>query len=286
MPSTRGRQVVLPLTNKSGGSVVAGDVVVIDTANDTAFTTTTSARSEVSVSIAQEAIANNATGRVLVEGYAALVNVPTSVTRGHYVETHTVAKQATGNSSRRSGSFGQFLTGGATPTAWLWGKTDQTAAAGGVAPWSLVPEGGAWAANTRSVGAANRAVYAPCSLQAAATITGVRLLVGTQSGNICVGLYDSSGSRVATSGSVACPASGLASVSFTGNYSASAGRFYLALAADNTTATFGWCESAAGASGPATSRHEASAFPLPATASFSQPISTPAIVGLISGGHP
>ena len=43
MASTRGRQVVIPLTNKSGGQVIAGDVVVVDTANNDAFTTTTSA---------------------------------------------------------------------------------------------------------------------------------------------------------------------------------------------------------------------------------------------------
>lgn len=130
MASTRGRQVVIPLTNKSGGSVAAGDVVIMDTANDTAFTTTTTGRFEGVVGIAQEAIANNATGRVLIQGYAALVNVPASVTRGHYIETHTVAKQATGSSSRRSGSFGLFLTGGTSPTAVLGGLPDQTASGG------------------------------------------------------------------------------------------------------------------------------------------------------------
>lgn len=136
MPSTRGRQVVLPLTNKSGGSVAAGDVVVIDTANNESFTTTTTGRAEVSIGVAQETIANNATGRVLVAGYAALVNVPSSVTRGHYLETHTVAKQATGNSTRRSGSAGQFLTTSAAPTAWLWGQTDQTASGGSFGDWT------------------------------------------------------------------------------------------------------------------------------------------------------
>lgn len=130
MSNLRGRQVVVSLTNKSGGSVAAGDVVIVDTGNNEAITTTTSARVEVSLGVVQEAIASNATGRVLVHGYAALVNVPSSVTRGHYVETHTVAKQATGNSSRRSGSFGQFLTGGTTPTALIWGRPDQTASGG------------------------------------------------------------------------------------------------------------------------------------------------------------
>src|SRR3990167_1593521 len=139
MASTRGRQVVLPLTNKSGGGVVAGDIVVIDTTNDTAFTTTTTGQAQVSLGVAQETIASNGTGRVLVAGYAALVNVPASVTRGHYVETHTVAKQATGSATRRAGSFGQFFIGGTTPSAWLWGQTDQTATGSwgytGV-PWS------------------------------------------------------------------------------------------------------------------------------------------------------
>lgn len=138
MASTRGRQVVIPLTNKSGGGVIAGDFVIIDTSNNDAFTTTTSARVEVSVGVAQETIASNGTGRVLVAGYAALVNVPSSVTRGHYIESHTVVKQAAGSATRRSGSFGQFLTGGTTPDAWLWGVTDPTDATGGGGTASLI----------------------------------------------------------------------------------------------------------------------------------------------------
>lgn len=148
MANIYGRQVVLPLTNKSGGGVIAGDVVIVDTTNDTAFTTTTSARVEVSLGVAQETIANNASGRVLVAGYAALVNVPASVTRGHYVETHTVAKQATGNSTRRSGSCGQFLTGGTTPSAVLWGSTDPTASAGGTSSGASVTKSGSQATSS------------------------------------------------------------------------------------------------------------------------------------------
>lgn len=118
MSNIFGRQVVLLLTNKSGGAVVAGDVVVADTTNDSAFTTTTSAGFTGSVGIAQESIANNALGRVLVSGYAALVNVNASVTRGHFGKTHTVAKQATdAGATRGTGTFCQFLTGGTTPVA-------------------------------------------------------------------------------------------------------------------------------------------------------------------------
>lgn len=126
----RGRQVVVPLTNKSGGSVAAGDVVVIGTTTDESFTTTTTAGVESTIGIAQETIAADASGRVLVAGYASLVNVAASVTRGHYLETSTTAKQATGNASRSAGAFGQFLKTSATPSAVIWGVGDQTASGG------------------------------------------------------------------------------------------------------------------------------------------------------------
>lgn len=121
MANIYGRQVVVLLTNKSGGSIIAGDVVVIDTTNNTSFTTSTAGAFTGAVGVAQESIANNATGRVLTQGYAALVNVNASVTRGNYGKTYTVAKQATdAGSSRTQGTFCQFLTGGTTPTALVY----------------------------------------------------------------------------------------------------------------------------------------------------------------------
>lgn len=119
--NTYGRQVVVPLTNKSGGGVVAGDVVIVDTSNNDAFTTTTSANFTGGVGVAQETIASNAAGRVLLSGYAALINVNASVTRGHFGATYTVAKQATdAGASRGAGTFCQFLTGGTTPDAIVY----------------------------------------------------------------------------------------------------------------------------------------------------------------------
>lgn len=121
MGNTIGRQIIVPMTNKSGGSVAAGDVVILDTGNDEAFTTTTSAGSLNAAGIAQETIANNAVGRVLTGGYAALVNVNASVTRGDYGKTHTVAKQATdAGASRVAGTFCRFLIGGTTPSAFVY----------------------------------------------------------------------------------------------------------------------------------------------------------------------
>jgi hypothetical protein len=141
MSNIFGRQVVLPLTNKSGGSVAAGDVVVIDTDNDASFETTTTGGETRGIGIAQETIANNAVGRVLVSGYAALVNVAASVTRGHYGKTHTVAKQATSQSSRGTGTFCQFITGGATPEAMLFGLADLSTSSSGVPAGTANPGG-------------------------------------------------------------------------------------------------------------------------------------------------
>ncbi len=133
MASTRGRQVVIPMTNKSGGGVVLGDVVIVDTANDASFTTTTSAASTATIGVVQETIANNATGRVLLAGYASLINVNASVTRGNFGGTHTVAKQAASlGATRVAGAFCQFLTGGTTPTAIVY-PVDLIGSSGAVA---------------------------------------------------------------------------------------------------------------------------------------------------------
>ena len=120
MANIFGRQVVIPVANKSGGTLVLGDVVIVDTSNDSAVTTTTSAASTLPVGVVQETIANNATGRVLFGGYTSLVNVAASVTRGHHGTTHTVAKQATSTASRSAGTFCKFLTGGTTPAAFVY----------------------------------------------------------------------------------------------------------------------------------------------------------------------
>jgi hypothetical protein len=109
-------------------------------------------------------------------------------------------------------------------------------------------------------------------------ISAIRLRVGTQSGNICVGVYRASGSglsavpgaRAATSGSVACPATGDADVSLTASVVVNPGDF-LAIQADNTTATF--ARAGGGVASGATSlmaglayREAAAGLPLPAAA--------------------
>lgn len=126
----RGRQVVEYLTNQSGGSVVAGDVVYLDTANDASFTTGTTSGYTGAVGVAFESIASAAQGRVIVAGYCPLVNVNASVTRGNFGKTHTVVKQATdAGATRVSGTFCQWLSGGTTPQAHLFNIPDAALAA-------------------------------------------------------------------------------------------------------------------------------------------------------------
>jgi hypothetical protein len=131
----QGRRTVGYLTNKSGGAVAYGDVVILDSANNEAFTTSTAGAEVVGVGVVTEVngIANNAAGRIAFQGYVDLVNVNASVTRGHFGKTYTVAKQATdAGASRVLGVFCQFLTGGTTPTAMLFGQPDGVTGAGGL----------------------------------------------------------------------------------------------------------------------------------------------------------
>jgi len=80
--------------NKSGGSLVAGDVVVVDATNDEAITTTTQAGDNTVIGVVGETIANNAQGRLYPPGAVVTVKVTGAVTRGHYLDTSTTAKLA------------------------------------------------------------------------------------------------------------------------------------------------------------------------------------------------
>lgn len=133
-----GRNTVIALTNKSGGAVAAGDFVYIDTANNTSFTTGTTGAYTKGIGIAQQTIASNAVGLVMIEGYASLVNVNASVTRGNFLKSHTVVKQGTdAGSSRIAGTCGMFLSSGTTPDAIIW-QPDLGAASGELVASSVI----------------------------------------------------------------------------------------------------------------------------------------------------
>ncbi|NUR79681.1 MAG: hypothetical protein HOQ21_04450 [Dermatophilaceae bacterium] len=120
---------------------------------------------------------------------------------------------------------------------------------------------------------ANQAVY--MRVRGSGYISKIGMHVGTSSGNICVGVYANSGAgssaapstRKGTSGSVACPVAGYAEVPLTAPVWCADGD-WIALVADNATATFYRGGAAGFASSLAKGRtnFQSTAFPLPATA--------------------
>lgn len=137
-----------------------------------------------------------------------------------------------------------------------------------------------------NVGSSNRAWYKAINVDNYVTVTGIRIGVAATSGNIDVGLYDSGGNKLASSGSVACPSANTkATVSFTASVNIAPGTYYLAIVADNTTATF----VRAGTDTIMGLGYQDTAFPLPSSASLSY-LSIAgadrsfAILGVVSGG--
>lgn len=116
---------------------------------------------------------------------------------------------------------------------------------------------------------ANDAILVPFTLQAAQTIAGVWVSAGSiQSGNFDVGVYSHAGTRQVSKGSTAqssltAGSPALVSVAST---PLAAGRYYLALAADNATGKF-WMEAdfASGGVGCDLQLQVAASFPLPAS---------------------
>ncbi len=132
---------------------------------------------------------------------------------------------------------------------------------------------------------ANRAWLIAVNVPTPVTVTAIRTSIAASSGNLDVGLYNNSGTRLASSGSVTCPAAGAASINFTASATINPGIYYLAISADNTTATF----NRSGIDGVVGVNYFASSFPLPSSVTLpgthdtsnSRPF---ALVGLVTGG--
>lgn len=115
----------------------------------------------------------------------------------------------------------------------------------------------------------NLAIYIPFTVYETITITKLSILNGSAvSGNFDIGIYDAGGARLVSSGSTAqSGTSAIQTVDITDKVLAP-GLYYLALAFDNTTGTIenvGVTAIDAEALGVT---QQASAFPLPSTATF------------------
>jgi len=135
MPNTAlNRTTIALLTNKSGGDLSYGAVVILDNTNANGFTTTTTAGLStrgLGVIIEPNGIANNASGTVAVGGWASRVTLNTAATVGQFIKTHTVAGQATPHSSPQvEGDFGVALEASATPACILFSSPNGPLAGG------------------------------------------------------------------------------------------------------------------------------------------------------------
>ena len=116
-------------TNNSGGDLVYGDVVVLD--SDGTVTTTTTAQDTRPVGVVQIGGGDGDAIQVVFSGFVEQVNCTASVTAGAYGETSTTAGDATENATLRTGSFCQFLASSATPAAYLFGSPKTTTVSAG-----------------------------------------------------------------------------------------------------------------------------------------------------------
>jgi len=106
----RGRQTVVPLTNKSGGTRSEGDVIIRDTTADDAFTTTTTSQDKKVIGVVAETIADDAAGRVIVGGYVSVLAVDAATSRGQYLYASSTTGKATPSTNLVQGVFGIALS--------------------------------------------------------------------------------------------------------------------------------------------------------------------------------
>jgi len=100
------------VVNKSGGSLAEGDVVIWDSDNDNAVTTTTYSHSPFFAGAVLVGGADDAIITIITHGYVAklLTKDDEGTGRGSYLETTDVAKKARATATEGEGNFGIALT--------------------------------------------------------------------------------------------------------------------------------------------------------------------------------
>lgn len=113
--------VVTQSTNKSGGALAYGDVVIPSSAGDLAVATTTDIayRGPVGVVIDPGGITTDEIGAIVWQGYCPRINLLSAAARTDGLVVSASAGKATISASSSSDIFGLALTAGATPEALL-----------------------------------------------------------------------------------------------------------------------------------------------------------------------
>lgn len=94
----------VPLTNRTGGAVVDGDLVEIDVANDQSFVTPTANQSADRCGVVIDGGANGAVIWVMVIGIHPAIRVNAITARGDYLYTTNASLLATPNAARVGGA--------------------------------------------------------------------------------------------------------------------------------------------------------------------------------------
>jgi len=106
------------LTNRDGGTLVAGSVVIVDVAHDESFITTTDEDEDLVIGVLLEDIADAAAGLLVPQGAVVNTRVWGAVTRGNFLACGTVAGRGVDiGGSLTLGTFGVALEAAAGPGA-------------------------------------------------------------------------------------------------------------------------------------------------------------------------
>lgn len=84
-------------------------------------------------------------------------------------------------------------------------------------------------------GTANQMRLIPFYNNGRMTVGKGRFQIQTAAGNIAVAVYNNTGTRLATTGGIACPSAGMQDVSFIASTTLTPGRHFIGLSADTTT---------------------------------------------------
>lgn len=125
MGSSINHTVALNLKNKGNANVGRGDSVIVDRANNAAFTLTGSAAfsdSTIGVVLDSVGITTGSSGMVAIEGYVPQINLVSGSNTGDYFYLSSVQQKAHPHAGKLTGDFGQTLGAGTTPDAILWGS--------------------------------------------------------------------------------------------------------------------------------------------------------------------
>jgi hypothetical protein len=128
----RGRQTIAYLTNRTGGTVTPGAVVLISGINAQSFVATAvAAQADECIGVSLDTITNNDSGRILFWGYAPVINLTGAAVLRDWVATGAVALQGTPQAAPGVGVFAQVLGTGTTPPALVGAYPQPAGGAGG-----------------------------------------------------------------------------------------------------------------------------------------------------------